>query len=110
MNDKMLAWIGYALYAAALVSFGACALIAVILNYIKRGDCSSELIKSHMDWQIGTFWRAIIYGAIVYVVTFLLAITIIGLVLVWPIWICFTIWYIYRIAKGAIALNGNKAV
>ncbi len=110
MNDKTLAWIGYALYAAALLSFGICALIAVILNYLKRGDCSSDLIKSHMNWQIGTFWRAVIYGIITGIVSFLLTITVVGVILVVPVWIVFSVWYIYRVVKGALALNSNKAI
>ncbi len=109
-QEKTIAWIGYALYGAAIVTGGLCALAAVILNYIKRGDCQSELVKSHINYQIGTFWRSIIYAIIVAVVTFILYLTIVGILFAWIIWIAYAVWYIYRVVKGIMALNSNRAI
>jgi uncharacterized membrane protein len=44
------------------------------------------------------------------VIAFLLFITIIGALLAIPLWIATTIWVIYRIVKGWLALNDNKPI
>ena len=31
-------------------------LLAVILNYVKRGDTYGTYLDSHFSWQIKTFW------------------------------------------------------
>ena len=32
-------------------------LIAVVLNYVKRGETRGSFLESHFRWQISTFWR-----------------------------------------------------
>ncbi len=109
-GDKTIAWIGYGLYAAALISGGICAIAAIILNYIKKDDCQSALVRSHISWQIGTFWRALVYGIILGIVSVILTITVVGILVVWIIWVLYLVWYIYRIAKGVIALSANRSI
>ncbi len=92
----------YALYALTWFSGGLTALVAVIINYIKRDDTIGTLYESHFRWQINTFWRGIIWGVIGAVLC-LIAIGFVVLAIL-------TVWMIYRIAKGWLYLNENRVI
>jgi uncharacterized membrane protein len=79
-------------------------IIAVILNYVKRGDARGTWVESHYRWQIRTFWFALLW----FVVGWLLIFTIIGIVVGWPILVVVTVWLIYRIARGWLALRDKR--
>ena len=91
----------YGLYGAALV-FGLTAIVAIVLNYIKREEIAGSFLESHFRWQIRTFWYSLLWGFIG-ALTFIL---IIGIFIL----IADLIWYIYRIAKGWLRLNEGKAM
>ena len=96
---KTLAMVIYALYAVSLF-FGVTAVIAIVLNYIKREDVQGTWLESHFRWQISTFWWGLLWlivGAITWII-------LIG----WLVWGVAGIWFIYRIAKGWLNLNDNK--
>ena len=38
--------------------FGWPSIIAVIINYVKRGEARGTWLESHVNWQIATFWWA----------------------------------------------------
>lgn len=96
---KTLATVIYALYALALF-FGISAVVAIVLNYIKRDDARGTWLESHFSWQIRTFWWSLLWfvvGAITWII-------LIG----WIVWGVACVWFIYRIAKGWLNLNDNK--
>lgn len=97
---KTLNHVTYALYALSLLGFGITAVIAVVLNYIKRDDARGTWLESHIRWQIGTFW----WGLLWIVVGWLTFLILIG----WLVWAVACVWFIYRIAKGWLNLNDNK--
>jgi len=81
-------------------------IIAVILNYIYRGDVRGTWLESHFRWQIRTFWFGLLWAAlcILFVlVTFGLGILVVGLALV-----ILGIWFIYRIARGWLRLVDRR--
>ena len=39
-------------------------IVAVILNYVKRGEVRGTLLESHFRWQIRTFWFGLLWVAI----------------------------------------------
>src|SRR5882672_11113596 len=39
-------------------------IIAVILNYVKRGDVRGTWLESHFRWQIRTFWFGLLWVAL----------------------------------------------
>ncbi len=98
---KTLTHVTYALYALSLLGFGTTAIIAIVLNYIKRDDARGTWLESHFSWQIRTFWWSVVW-AVVGFVTFPLL--FLGVV----IWGVASIWFIYRIAKGWLNLNDGK--
>ena len=79
-------------------------IIAVVINYVKRGDVRGTFLESHFTWQIRTFWWALLWALI----AGLLFITIIGIPLAWVIAVTAGLWVLYRIARGWISLLSNK--
>ena len=97
---KTLNHVTYALYALSLLGFGTTAIVAIVLNYIKRDDARGTWLESHFSWQIRTFWWSVVWA----VLGFITMIILIG----WVIWGIASIWFIYRIAKGWLNLNEGK--
>jgi uncharacterized membrane protein len=81
-------------------------LIAVIINYVKRGEVRGTYVDSHFSWQLRTFWYALLW----LVVAGLLGITIIGLVIAIPLVIGVGLWVLYRIVRGWLALGERKMI
>lgn len=90
--------------------FGWPSIIAVIINYVKRGEARGTWLESHFTWQIRTFWFALLWTCLVGITGSLLAIVLIGFA-IWGIgFFVLGIWAIYRIASGWLALNGRRAI
>jgi uncharacterized membrane protein len=79
-------------------------IVAVIINYVKRGDARGTWVESHYRWQIRTFWYALLW----FLVGWALVLTIVGAVVGIPILIALTVWLVYRIARGWLRLNDRK--
>ena len=90
--------------------FGWPSIIAVIINYVKRGDVRGTWLESHFTWQIRTFWFALLWAVIVAAVSVPLTLVIIG----FGTWVLgmgiLGIWAIYRIARGWLRLNAHQAM
>src|SRR5690606_28487294 len=90
--------------------FGWPSIIAVIINYVKRGDARGTWLESHFTWQIRTFWFSVLWAAMIFLVGLVLAIVVIG----FAIWIvglfALGVWAIYRIAKGWMRLRDRLPV
>ena len=83
-------------------------IIAVILNYVKRGDVRGTWLESHFRWQIRTFWYGLLWVALCGLfVIFTLGL---GIFIVWlPIAIV-SIWFVYRIVRGWARLASGQAM
>jgi uncharacterized membrane protein len=96
---KTLTTVIYALYALSLFA-GISAIVAIVLNYIKREEAQGTWLESHFSWQIRTFWWSVVWivvGAITWII-------LVG----WIVWGVAFVWFIYRIAKGWLNLNDGK--
>jgi uncharacterized membrane protein len=86
--------------------FGVPSIIAVVINYLKRGEARGTFLESHFRWQIRTFWFALLWcligGA--------LFVTFVGIPLALGIYFATGVWAIYRIARGWLALRDRKAM
>ena len=90
--------------------FGWPSIVAVIVNYVKRGDARGTWLESHFAWQIRTFWFAAVWSVLVFLIGLPLTLVIIGFG-IWAIgFFILGIWAIYRIAVGWSRLNDRKAV
>jgi uncharacterized membrane protein len=98
---------GGVLGAATIVGsflFGWPSIIAVIINYVTRGNVRGTWLESHWRWQLRTFWFAAAWavGATV------LALTIIGIPVAWLIIAVLGLWLLYRVIRGWLALVDRR--
>ncbi|QQJ97453.1 hypothetical protein JG536_01915 [Burkholderia ambifaria] len=99
---RTLTHVLYGLYAIHWLTGGVTGIIAIIINYVKRDDVAGTPYSDHFEWQIRTFWRALI----AYVIGFALMFVVVGFVIMFVTWI----WTLYRIIKGWLYLNDNKTL
>ena len=81
-------------------------IIAVILNYIKRGAVRGTWLESHFRWQIRTFWFGLLWVTLC--VLFIVMTLGIGILIAWLPLAIITVWFVYRIARGWMALRDRK--
>ena len=79
-------------------------LVAVVLDLVKRDDARGSWQESHFRWRI----RSVVIAAVAYAVTAPL-----WLLLIAPGWIAWgiiSLWFLYRVLRGWLALNDRKAM
>ena len=118
-SNRTLTLVLYVLYIIAIFSAGLLAVIALVINYIKRDDVRGSIFESHFTWQIRSFWWYLFWNIIAFVPFIFLFFTgenvnafagvAIGattfcLVVVGVSWI----WIDYRAIAGIIRLNDNQ--
>ena len=88
--------------------FGWPSIIAVIINYVKRGEARGTWLESHFTWQIRTFWFALAWAVLVALVSIPLSVILIGI----GTWVAgmfaLGVWAIYRIARGWLRLKDHQ--
>ncbi len=111
-NLKTVGWVSYVLHlvvALGAVIPGAQAglvllIIALVIDLVKKDDAAGTWQASHFSWRI----RSVIWAGILYVATFPLF-----LLLYLPgaiAWLIISIWFLYRIVRGMVAMNKNQPV
>jgi uncharacterized membrane protein len=88
--------------------FGVPSIVAVIINYVKRGDVQGTWLESHFRWQIRTFWYGVLWVALCGL--FVLLTLGLGVFLVWIPLVFLALWFIYRVVRGWLALSGGKGM
>ena len=81
-------------------------IIAVILNYVKRSEARGIWLESHFRWQIRTFWFGLLWVALC--LLFVVVTLGIGIVIAWLPLAVVGFWFIYRIARGWLALKDRR--
>jgi uncharacterized membrane protein len=101
-SDRLVMQILYGLHTIAWFSGGVFAVVALIINYLRRADEVNPLFVAHHSFMISTFWWALVW-----------------LVLLSPLWLFFFfpgmlayaivwLWYLYRCIKGWLRFNANR--
>jgi len=99
MSNKQLAFI-VILYFVSYFT-GLTGLIGVIIAHVQIGT-ADQLLRTHYQFQIRTFWIGVLYLVVGIILTFVL----IGIaILLW--WF---IWSLVRNIKGILALNENRPI
>ena len=109
---KAWGWVSYLLHlivAVAAVLPGAqvsvfLLIIAVIIDVVKRDDARGTWQESHFSWRL----RSVLWAIVLYAVTFPFFLS--GLLIFNPAWVLISIWFLYRIVSGMIAMNKNRAI
>ena len=119
--ESLLTWAHavYALHAISLMTgiigaatvvgaflIGWPSIIAVILNYVKRGEARGTWLESHFRWQLRTFWFGLLWVALC--VLFVVATLGIGLLIAWVPLGVVGVWFIYRVARGWLQLKDRR--
>ena len=120
-ESSMIGWTQaiYALHAFSLVMgilgtatiigaflTGWPSIIAVVFNYVKRGDVRGTWLDSHFRWQIRTFWFGLLWVGLC--VLFVIGTLGIGLLIAWLPLALVSVWFIYRVIRGWSALNARQ--
>ena len=103
-GGRTLTIVTYILHLLGAVS-GFTSVIALIINYVVKGD-HGEMIDSHQEWMIKSFWYAILG----FVICTILVLTIIGIPLAWFGGLAIWVWYVYRHIRGLIDLSNDKTM
>jgi uncharacterized membrane protein len=91
---------------AAKFVFGWPSIVAVILNYARRGAVRGTWLGSHFRWQLRTFWIA----AVLIICAAPLVFTIVLIPFVIAVYVVVGLWAIYRVARGWLALRDGVAL
>ena len=81
-------------------------IIAVILNSVKRGETRGTWLESHFRWQIRTFWFGLLWVSLC--ALFVVVTLGIGLIVAWLPLLIVGVWFVYRIARGWLALKDRR--
>lgn len=88
--------------------FGWPSIIAVIINYVKRGEARGTWLESHFSWQIRTFWFAFGWAVLVALVSIPLTLILVGI----GTWVAgmflLGLWAIYRVTRGWLRLKDRQ--
>ena len=109
---KAWGWVSYVLHL--IVALGAVIpgaqpgaallIIALVIDLVKQSDAAGTWQASHYLWRI----RTVLWAGVLYVLTvplwFLFLIP--GMVA----WALISIWFLYRIVRGMVAMNQNRAI
>ena len=101
-GDRTVMHVLYGLHTLAWFSAGTLAVIALIINYLRRSDETAALYIDHHNYMIATFWW-----------------TLLWLVVLSPLWLLFIfpgaiaygivwLWYLYRCIRGWMRFNSNR--
>jgi uncharacterized membrane protein len=88
--------------------FGWPSIIGVIVSYIYRGDAKGTWLETHFAWAIRTFWIALAWAAIVFLVSLPLTLVVIGFGTMALGFFALGVWAIYRVARGWLRLSSRE--
>jgi uncharacterized membrane protein len=85
--------------------FGPVLLIAaLVLDMVKRSDAEGTWHASHFTWRIRTVWIA----GLLYLLT--APLWLLFLIPGWMAWTVISVWFLYRIVTGFIAMNKGQEI
>ena len=100
-----------AAFIATAFVFSIPSIIAVIMNYVKRGEVRGTWLDSHFSWQLRTFWWAALWILVVAVIsTPLILLLGLGLLTMWLGISLVGLWILYRVLRGWLALKDGRPI
>ena len=110
-DAKNMARILYFAHGITFVfSLGLLSILPLIVNYIKRDDAQGTIAHSHHTWMIRSFWFYVLWMVVGGILLLTLGFILIGIPLAWGVWLLAWVWKAYRLIKGFIDLNNNRAM
>lgn len=109
---KSVGWVSYILHL--IVALGAVIpgaqpgaallIVALVIDLVKKGDAEGTWQASHFSWRI----RTVIWAGVLYVVT--APLWLLFFLPGWIAWGLISLWFLYRIVRGMVAMNQSRAV
>jgi len=109
---KTVGWISYILHLIVAVGAlvpgaqaGAVLLIvALVVDLVKKDEAAGTWQASHFSWRI----RSVITAGVLYLITapLFLLLYLPGAIA----WFVISIWFLYRIVRGMVAMNSSRPV
>lgn len=109
---KAWGWVSYVLHLVVAVAAVVPAaqpsivllVIALVIDLVKRSDATGTWQASHFSWRI----RSVIWAGVLYLVT--APLWLLFFFPGWIAWVVISIWFLYRIVRGMVAMNRNQAL
>jgi uncharacterized membrane protein len=101
-NDRTVMHVLYGLHTLAWFSGGIFAVIALIINYVRRADELDALYLDHHNYMIRTFWWTLLWLVVLSPLWLLLMLP--GAIAYFVVWL----WYLYRCIRGWMRFNDNR--
>ncbi|MEF9965716.1 MAG: hypothetical protein RR749_18690 [Comamonas sp.] len=109
---KTWGWVSYLLHlivaVAAVVPTAQASivllLIALVIDLVKRSDAQGTWQQSHFSWRI----RSVVWAGVLYVIT--APLWFLFVIPGWIAWTLISIWFLYRIVRGMLAMNKDQAI
>jgi uncharacterized membrane protein len=76
-------------------------VVAFIIDVVKKDDAQGTWQESHFRWRI----RSVLWAAGLYLVT--IPLWLLLFIPGWIAWAIISIWFLYRVVRGWVNLNGN---
>lgn len=109
---RTVGWISYVLHL--IVAVGAVVpgaqpgvallLVALVIDLVKKHEAAGTWQASHFSWRI----RTVLWAGVLYLVTapLFLLLLLPGMIA----WMLISVWFLYRIIRGMVAMNAGRAV
>jgi uncharacterized membrane protein len=109
---KAIGWVSYLLHlivAVGAVMPGAqpgavLLLVALVIDLVKKSDAEGTWQASHFSWRI----RTVIWAGVLYLLT--APLWALFIVPGWIAWGLISLWFLYRIVRGMVAMNKSQAL
>ena len=109
---KAIGWVSYVLHL--IVALGAVIpgaqpgaallIVALVIDLVKKGDAEGTWQDKHFSWRI----RTVIWAGVLYIVT--APLWLLFFLPGWIAWGLISIWFLYRIVRGMVAMNQDRPV
>jgi uncharacterized membrane protein len=106
--DTRVAHFMYLMHGLAPFTAWLLAVAAVIVGIATRDRVRATWVETHYSWLSRTFWWGLVWIAVSGAISFILTITVVGLLVIWLPWTILFIWYLYRVLRGWLRLNDGK--
>lgn len=90
--------------------FGVPSIVAVIMNYVRRGDARGTYLDSHFAWQLRTFWFAALWVLVALVLSGPLMLVLVGFFTFAVAVFAIGLWIIYRVTRGWLRLKDAQPI
>ena len=106
--NTTVAHVLYVCHGLAPFTFWLLAVVAIVVGAMNRDSVRSSYVETHYSWLQRTFWLGLLWIVVEGIITFILVITVIGIIVSWVPYTVLFIWYLYRVIRGWLLLNDGK--